>query len=122
MARRVLVPLDKTARAERALAALPVLLSPGDEVLLVSVGEPAQRMQRGTRPGRIIRGGIHATAGGATGSVMPDLPVYAETTDQVVQSQLDELEDYLRSMVPSLEKQGFQVGVAVEISDNPAHR
>lgn len=119
MARRVLVPLDKTSRAERALAALPGLLSPGDEVFLVSVGEPIQRLQKGMRPGRIIRGGIQATAGGATGSVLPDLPVYAESTDQVLQAQLDELGDYLRSMIPSLEKQGFKVDIAVEISEDP---
>jgi nucleotide-binding universal stress UspA family protein len=52
---------------------------------------------------------------------MPDRPVYAETTDQVTQSQIDELADYLRSMVPGLEKQGFKVEVAVEISDDPTH-
>jgi nucleotide-binding universal stress UspA family protein len=121
MARRVLVPLDKTARAEGALAALPVLLSPGDEVLLFSVGEPMQRMQTGIRPGRIIQWELHGTAGSAAGAVTPDRPVYAETTDQVIQRQIDELEDYLRSMIPALEKQGFKVTVAVEISDDPTH-
>jgi nucleotide-binding universal stress UspA family protein len=120
MARRILVPLDRTARAEQALKALPTLAEKGDEVILLSIEERAQQMQRGVRPGRIVRGPVGGPAGGVVGGALPDLPVYAETSDQAMQRQLDEMEGYMRPKARDLENQGYRVSMAFEISDAPA--
>jgi nucleotide-binding universal stress UspA family protein len=120
VARRVLVPLDRTDKAEMALKALPDLCDKGDEVILLSIAEQAQPLQRGTRPGRIVRAQVIGPAGGVAGAARPDFPVYAETADQAMQRQLDEMEDYMRPKSRELESQGFQVSMAFEISDDPA--
>ncbi len=47
-----------------------------------------------------------------------DMPVYAETSDQAMRRQLDELEGFLKPVARTLE--GFQVQMAFEISSQPA--
>ena len=121
MARRVLVPLDRTERSELALKALPEICEPGDDVVLLSIAEQEHQLERGVRPGRTVRGGVAGPAGGGTEAVAgPDLPEYAETRDQTYQRQLDEMEDYLRPKARALEAQGFRVSMAFEISNQPA--
>jgi nucleotide-binding universal stress UspA family protein len=95
--------------------------SPGDEVILLSIGLPVQQIQRGTRPGRVVRGGETGPAGGgAVVTSRPDIPVYAETKDQAIQRQLDEMQDYLLDKAGPLEKAGFRVESHIEVNDNPA--
>ena len=121
MAKRVLIPLDRTDRSEVALRAVADFCAPGDEVILLTIGLPVQQLQRGTRPGRVIRGGETGPAGG--GSVVTsraDIPVYAETKDQAIQSQLDEMQDYLLDKASKLEQDGFKVDVHMEVNENPA--
>jgi nucleotide-binding universal stress UspA family protein len=115
VARRILVPLDRTDRAESALKALPDFCEAGDEVVLLSIAEPERQMVRGVRAGRTLRGPTMGPTGAG-----PDLPVYAETPDQTDQRELDEMEDYLRPLARGLEAQGFKVSLAFEISDQPA--
>ena len=119
MSRRVVVPLDRTAHAEAALRVLPEICEEGDEVILLSVAEPARQTLRGMRPGRVVRGGVRIT-GDEAGAFSRDYPVYAETGDQVIQGQLDELQNYLLTLATKLEGQGFKVVVIVEISEEPA--
>jgi len=121
MARRVLVPLDRSKRAEDALKTLPTVCEKGDEVILLSIAEPERELQTGMRPGRVIMGsGMGTNSGGAAGFTRPDLPIYGETADQALQHQLDELEGYLSPKAKALEAAGFNVSVAFEISSNPA--
>jgi len=121
VARRVLVPLDRTDKAELALKAIPELCDKGDEVVLLSIAEEERPLQRGMRPGRIVRGAVAgASGGGVAGAARPDLPVYVETQDQAMQRQLGEMEDYMRPKARALEAQGFGVSMAFEISDDPA--
>ena len=120
MARRVLVPLDRTDKAELALHALPTLCDKGDEVILLTIAEEDRPLQLGVRPGRIVRGPVLGPAGGVAGASRPDLPVYAETHDQAMRRQLDEMEDYMRPKARELESQGFNVSMAFEISNDPA--
>ena len=114
MTKRVLIPLDGTEHAEVALQALPGLSDPGDEVVLLSISEPRRAVQTGMRPGRTIRGG-------SANRARPDFPVYAETDDQVIQGQLDELQSYLQTKAAQLKELGFsEVELAVEVSEDPA--
>jgi nucleotide-binding universal stress UspA family protein len=114
------VPLDRTDKAELALKAVSDLCDKGDEVILLSIAEEARPPVRRMRPGRVIVGGEGGPAGGVSGAARPDLPVYAESYDQTVQRQLNELEDYLRPKARELEAQGFHVSMAFEINDDPA--
>jgi nucleotide-binding universal stress UspA family protein len=74
------------------------------------------------RPGRIVHGYVTGPSGGGVVEARrPDFPVYAETGDQAIQSQLDELEDYLHQKEADLKKMGFpNVQIVVEISEDPA--
>ena len=119
MSRRVMVPLDRSQHAETALAILSELLDSGDEVILLSVAEPAQQTQVDFKAGRITTGYLPGH-GGITSGSRPDLPVYGETMDQVIQGQLDELQDYLRTHVAALETQGFGVRLISEIRNDSA--
>lgn len=122
MTKRVLVPLDRTDDAEEALKFIPELCDKADEIVLLSIAEPVGRMQTGTRPGRIVHGRQPTSPPGVgiTGTLWPDVPMYAETKDQTIQRQLDELEGYLRPRAKALEEQGYEVSMAFEISDDPA--
>ena len=111
MPRRVLIPLDRTERAEDALKALPDICEKGDEVILLSIAAPEHETMTGMRPGRTITR--------AAGIPRPDMPVYAETSDQVSQRQLDELESYLTPKARELEAAGYNVAMAFELSDHP---
>jgi nucleotide-binding universal stress UspA family protein len=111
MQRRVLIPLDRSERAEDALKALPSICEKGDEVILLSIAAPEHQTMTGMRPGRTITR--------AAGIPRPDFPVYAETSDQAAQRQLDELETYLTPKARQLEEQGYQVHMAFELSDHP---
>ena len=69
-------------------------------------------VRAGVRPGRVI----------SDERTRPDFPVYAETNDQVIQGQLAELQDYLRTKSSELSELGFEnIQIAVEVSDDPAH-
>jgi nucleotide-binding universal stress UspA family protein len=121
MARKVLVPLDLSERAETALKVLPAVCEKGDEIVLLSIAHPQHETQMGMRPGRIISstgGGV--PAGTVAGFVRPDLPVYAETSDQAAQRQLDDLEGYLTPKARELEQAGFKVHMAFELNNDPA--
>jgi nucleotide-binding universal stress UspA family protein len=121
MPRRVLIPLDRSERAEAALKALPDVCEKGDELILLSVAEPGHETPMGIRPGRVIMSsGLANPGGGAAGFARPDMPVYAETADQASQRQLDELETYLSPKAKALEEQGYGVHLAFEISNDPA--
>jgi nucleotide-binding universal stress UspA family protein len=120
MSRRVLIPLDRTDRAEAALGFLPAICEPGDELILLSIAEPGQPLQRGMRPGRIVRADVGGPIGGVSAASRPDFPVYAETRDQTIQRQIDEMMDYLRPLASKLEGQGYKVTTACEISPEPS--
>jgi nucleotide-binding universal stress UspA family protein len=122
MARRVLVPLDRSKSAESALKVLPEVCEKGDEVILLSIAEPEREMQIGLRPGRVIRGTNPGSGGGGgiAAFARPDMPIYGETGDQAIQRQLDELQDYLSPKARELTAQGFNVDMAFEISNHPA--
>ncbi|HEX5370767.1 MAG TPA: universal stress protein [Dehalococcoidia bacterium] len=120
MAKRAVIPLDRSQRAELALQAIPKLLDPEDELVLLSIAEPKSQVQRGTRPGRnaLLTSGPQ---GEAIGGRSPDFITYAETEDQVIQGQLDELDDYLHSKAAELRKLGFvNTRLLCEISDDAA--
>jgi nucleotide-binding universal stress UspA family protein len=120
MSRRVLVPLDRSERADQTLKVLPAVCDKGDEIILLSIAEPEGETQTGMRPGRVVMGGGVTSSGGAAGFARPDMPVYAETADQASQRQLDELETYLSPKARELQDAGFDVHMAFEISDDPA--
>jgi nucleotide-binding universal stress UspA family protein len=120
MPRRVLIPLDRTDRAEAALKLLPSVCEKGDEVVLLSIAEPQRELQTGVRPGRVVMGSVATSTGGAAGFARPDLPIYGETADQALQHQLDELETYLMPKARELENEGFNVHTAFEINRDPA--
>jgi nucleotide-binding universal stress UspA family protein len=121
MARCVLIPLDRSERAEDALTVLSQVCEKGDDVVLLSIAQPERETQVGLRPGRVIMStGLGSSGGGAAGFARPDMPVYGETSDQATQRQLDELETYLSPRAKGLQEQGFSVHMAFEISDNPA--
>lgn len=120
MARRVLIPLDGSDQATTAIAALPDLASPGDELVLLSIAEPQKALQRGTRPGRIVWGEVAGPAGGVAGTARPDMPTYVETSDQTLQRQIDEKMNVLRPLASSLESQGFKVMTVAEVNEEPA--
>ena len=120
MAKRAVVPLDRSERAELALQAIPKLLDPEDEIVLLSIAEPKSQMQRGTRPGRSASFGV-GPQGEAIGGRDPDIITYAETEDQVIQGQLNEMEDYLQNKAGELHKLGFvNTQLFVEVSANAA--
>jgi nucleotide-binding universal stress UspA family protein len=121
MARRVMIPLDRSERAERALSAIPAMCEQGDEIVLLSIAEPEHETQSGVRHGRVIMGsGMGVPAGGAVAGVTrPDMPVYAETSDQAARRQLDELEGYLRPKARALETEGYNVHLAFELGAKP---
>ena len=120
MAKRAVIPLDRSERAELALRAIPKLLDPEDEIVLLSIASPKTSVPRGTRPGRAAW-----FSSGPQGEVIggrdPDFITYAETEDQVIQGQLSELEDYLYNKVNELQKLGFvHTKLVCEVSDDPA--
>ncbi len=120
MAKRAVVPLDRSERAELALHAIPKLLDPEDEIVLLSIAEPKSQIQSGTRPGRRAMQGV-GPQGEAIGGREPDIITYADTEDQVIQGQLDEMEDYLQNKAGELHKLGFlNTQLVVEVSGNPA--
>lgn len=120
MARRVLIPLDGTDNAATAIASLPDVASPDDEIVLLSVAEPETALQRGTRPGRVVWGEVGGPSGGIGAAARPDMPVYGETTDQTFQRQLNEAMNRLRLLASKLEEQGFKVMIAAEVNEDPA--
>lgn len=121
MARRVLIPLDRSEHGENALKVLPAVCEKGDEVILLSIAEPERETPTGVRPGRVIMAsGMGSPGGGAAGFARPDMPVYAETSDQAFQRQLDDLQTYLAPKAKALEADGFHVSMAFEISRDPA--
>jgi nucleotide-binding universal stress UspA family protein len=120
MARRVLIPLDGSNHAATAIAALPDVASPGDEIVLLSVAEPQKALQRGMRPGRIVWGEVAGPAGGVGGTARPDMPTYVETDDQTLQRQIDEKISLLRPLATSLESHGYKVTTAAEVNEDPA--
>lgn len=121
MPRRVLVPLDRTDRAEEALKALPQICDKGDEIILLSIAEPVSQTVKGHRPGKVVAAAnVAGPGGGVPGVTWPDLPDYVETMDQTIARQLDELEGYLSPKAHALEQQGFKVDMAFEINDDAA--
>ncbi len=122
MSKRVLIPLDVTDRAERALDAVNLLCERGDEIILFSVGEPETSPQKGSRPGRSVTAGITGASGGGVADVArPDVPLYAETKDQAIQKKVAELKDYLESRATRLRDSGYLVTTVAVVSDSPAH-
>ena len=120
MNKKVLIPLDGTDQAERALQILD-LLDKADEIVLFAAGEPEESVQRGTRPGRAVLGDVMGPAGGAVTDVpRPDVPLYVETKDQELQEKLAQLEDYLEEKAAGLRKDGYSVDIVAEISSAPA--
>jgi nucleotide-binding universal stress UspA family protein len=118
--KKVLIPLDGTDMAERALQIVD-LIDKDDEVVLFAAGEPEDSPQRGTRPGRAVLGDVMGPAGGSVTDVpRPDVPLYVETKDQELQEKLAQLNDYLEGMAAGLRKDGYRVDVVAEISASPA--
>jgi nucleotide-binding universal stress UspA family protein len=121
MPRRVLIPLDQSEGAENVLKVLSTVCEKGDEVILLSIAQPERETPSGVRPGRIIMGsGMGVPGGGVAGFTRPDMPVYADTSDQASQRQLDELQSYLSPKARVLEANGFTVHMAFEIGNDPA--
>lgn len=118
--KRVLVPMDGSKPAETVLGRLGDILDAGDEVVLLTVAAPAGRRRRGYRPGPRVSAlpmGPAIAAGGETTG--PDVPVFAETTVQAEQRQIDELADYLDHCAEPLRKHGFKVTTIVDLDNNP---
>ena len=102
------------------MQAIPKLLDPEDEIVLLSIAAPKSQVQRGTRPGRAALFTL-GPQGEAIGGRDPDIITYAETEDQVIQGQLSEMDDYLHNKASELHKQGFvNTQLLCEVSDNPA--
>lgn len=116
----VLVPLDGTVEAEKALPPLSELCSKGDTLVLLTVVKPEGPAKTGSAPGRRVRGGFGGLSGGVSGLVTPEVPTYSETTDQVSQRQISEGIDYLKSFVPSFEANGIKVRIEVLTDEHPA--
>jgi nucleotide-binding universal stress UspA family protein len=119
MVKHALVPLDGTKNAEAALDALEGICDAGDEVVLLAVEKPAAPQRGGYRPGNVITDAIVGPAGGMAGVVAPSEPVYAETTGQALQRQIDEKRDYLEELATGLRHKGYAVSTEVLIEDKP---
>jgi nucleotide-binding universal stress UspA family protein len=119
LSKSVLIPLDGTKAAERALEVTTLICEKGDSVVLFSAGEVKASPQRGSRPARTVRGAVSG-AGGVADIPRPDLPVYAETEDQTRQEKLAELTDYLEGLAAKLREAGHSVEVVAELSSDAA--
>lgn len=117
--KRILVPLDGTKNAECALAALEQILGPEDEFVLLAVRKPEEPLRKGYGPGVVAAAGVIVGPGGGMIGAGPDLPVYAETTDQALQSQVAESKDYLERLAAGLRDDGYTVETEVLIDENP---
>ena len=115
MPRRVLVPLDRSHRSEAALAQLPEVCSPSDEITLISVGAPGEREHiAALPPSNAIR------YGGVVGiNIGRETPVF-ETPKQARERQLAELSSYLGDKADELLSRGFDVQIQPIVAKNPA--
>ena len=113
MTKRVLVPLDGSRNAEAALASLEQICDTDHELVLLMVKKPHQPERIGYLPG------VLAIESVGRSTVTPDLPVFAETTDQSDQQQLAEAGDYLDTVAACLRQKGYKVETEVLIDEKP---
>ena len=118
MARTILVPLDGTRNAENALDALEHLCSSDDRIILLKVEKPEALQATGVKPGRRMRGSIVGPAGGIRGVVSPNVPTYAETSEQVRDRQIDESKSYLERLASPIRQRGHMVETEVAIGSD----
>lgn len=114
MYKRILVTLDRSALSEAVLPELQRLLAGSSaEVTLLAVGEPPQATRRPragpSRPTPMGADGI--------GVLGPAPPRYAETRDQAVQREENELLEYLEDMSASVRETGASVNVAARLGE-----
>jgi nucleotide-binding universal stress UspA family protein len=117
--KRVLVPLDGTRNAEQAVAGLADICGPEYEVVLLQVEKPHPPQRTGYRPSEAVTAVILGPAGGIAQAAAPDVPVYAETSDQALQRQVSEAKDYLEKLAAGLRQRGHRVETEVLIGDEP---
>lgn len=118
MARRILVPLDGSRRADSALEQLPQFCAPGDEVTLLAVERPSSRQQVGTRQARAV---TQFSDPSGTARLAPgrETPVF-ETPAQARERQMAGLSSYLGRKAALVQSQGFQVHIQPIIDKDPA--
>jgi nucleotide-binding universal stress UspA family protein len=113
--------MDGSGPAEAALPALETICEPGDEIVLLSVQVPARQARKGSKPGVIVTSSVTGPAGALASSAGgPDIPTFAETYDQTLQRQEDEMRDYLEHHATGLRKRGYETKTVVLIADKPA--
>lgn len=113
MYKRILVTLDRSTLSEAVLPELQRLLAGSSaEVTLLAVGEPPQATRR-------PRAGPSKPTMGADGIVVldPAPPRYAETRDQAVQREENELLEYLENLSASVRETGASVNVAARLGE-----
>jgi hypothetical protein len=115
---RVLVPLDRSRRAEAVLALLVDVCQPGDEVMLLSVSRPASRQQIGTRASRTMTQ-IADPIGAARLAPGREPPLF-ETPEQAQERRLAQLSRYLGVHADALQRKGYRVAIQALIArDTP---
>ena len=118
MFKKILVPLDGSPEAERALPVAKRLLERtlDGEVTLFTVGRaPNATRRRGSQRSASVRPSPIGTV--ALDVLAPPAPAYAETRDQAVERREHELLDYLHQVAPSLASMGHTVRVAVRLGE-----
>jgi nucleotide-binding universal stress UspA family protein len=118
--KRILVPVDGTQHAEATLKSLADFCDRGDEIVLLKVEKPHSPQRSGYRPSPVVNEAIVGPAGGMTRVTTLDVPVYAETGDQAIQSHLDEAQDYLGVLADGLREKGYTVDTEMLIDEHPA--
>ena len=119
MFRRILIPVDGTRQEGMAPSCLEEMFDCLDHLVLLTVAKEQRPARSGFLPGRAVP---EVITGSATpvGAVLPDTPVYRETTDQASQREKSELEDYLCRLAEGLRERGFEVQTEVLLEDDPA--
>jgi len=117
--KRVLVPLDGSKAAERAIALIEQVCVVGDAVVILSVKKHQEPERTGAVPGRVIKGGFAGPSGGVMAVVRPDTSVFEETKGQVHERESNEARDYLEHQAAGLRRAGIEVQTAVVFSESP---
>lgn len=108
--KNVLVPLDGTQAAEKALPLLQQVCTTNDTIVLFSVQKPKSPVMTGTLPGQIVEEGLPF--------VTPEVPVFAEKEEQTLARQTNETKDYLERLAVPLREAGFNVRTEVRLDEH----
>jgi nucleotide-binding universal stress UspA family protein len=108
----LLVPLDGTQASEKALPFLHQVCAENDTIVLFSAPKPKYQVKTGERPGDAI------PEMEAFGLVDQEMPVFAETEDQIFAEQFGETKDYLEGLAAPLRGAGFNVRTEVRFDEH----